>query len=480
MGNHLKSHTAGLIAGRLPDAWMRDHDKIFCPMCGMICAMRNQCCTHCWPQRRAAASKSQVAVEGDLSDLPPFEAVQADDIPTLKHVPQQARNRWARALRDALGKVEQEKSLAAVIELAMLPKCVMCVPPSGRGGRQHRKQTARYTLDRLDRWERGDRLQLWADAPRATRKQRPAKDDEAAATARAARAEDLAREGLWSKAASALLDSGVAEPTNDARDELSRLHPRRAVLAAVRERFPQLLHWTRWCYGQKSDLQFGGLRPLSSEEGVQQGDPLGPLLFALAIHPLIERIKGEVDGLDYIQFYLDDGAICGPADAVAAALELITTAGPALGLKLNLAKSELIVPSGVLDHTLRALFPAELLVGDVGEDRVILSANFHYLGSPIGDPAHCSTFAQMRTEDVSKILERVSSISDTEVAFKIMKHCVNYGRMMHLMRTVPSEHVPDAFSAFDDEVCAAFSRITGIWQTPAQWERATRSTATAG
>eukprot|EP00661_Eupelagonemidae_sp_cell13_P000534 gene534-3445_t len=427
MGNHLKSHTAGLIAGRLPDAWMRDHEKIFCPMCDMICAARNQCCTHCWPQRRAAASKPQAAVEGDLSGLPPFQAVQVDDIPTLKHVPQQARNRWARALCDALGKVEQEKSLAAVIELSMLPKCVMCVPPSGRGGRQHHKQTARYTLDRLDRWERGDRLQLWADAPRATRKQRPAKDDEAAAAARAARAEDLAREGLWSKAASALLDSGVAEPTNKARDELD----------TVRDKFPQLLHWTRWCYGQKSDLQFGGLRPLSSEEGVQQGDPLGPLLFALAIHPLVERINREVDGLDYVQFYLDDGAICGPADAVAAALELITAEGATLGLTLNLAKSELIVPSGVLD-------------------RVIMSANFHYLGSPIGDPTHCTSYTQMRAEDVSKILDRVSSISDTEVAFKIMKHCVNYGRMMHLMRTVPSEHVPNAFSAFDDEVCAAF------------------------
>eukprot|EP00661_Eupelagonemidae_sp_cell13_P018241 gene18241-biopygen5398 len=58
MTNHLKAHSAGLIEGRLPDAWMRDHDKIFCPMCGMICAARNQCCTHCWPQRRAAAEAS--------------------------------------------------------------------------------------------------------------------------------------------------------------------------------------------------------------------------------------------------------------------------------------------------------------------------------------------------------------------------------------------------------------------------------------
>ena len=57
---------------------------------------------------------------------------------------------------------------------------------------------------------------------------------------------------------------------------------RAAVLRAVHDRFPQLLRWVQWCYRSPADLRFGDLDPLLSREGVQQGDPLGPLLFALS------------------------------------------------------------------------------------------------------------------------------------------------------------------------------------------------------
>ena len=43
--------------------------------------------------------------------------------------------------------------------------------------------------------------------------------------ARAERAEECAREGLWSKAAAAPLDVGVAAASEDVREQLGRLHP---------------------------------------------------------------------------------------------------------------------------------------------------------------------------------------------------------------------------------------------------------------
>ena len=45
---------------------------------------------------------------------------------------------------------------------------------------------------------------------------------------------------------------------------------------------------------------------IASAEGIQQGDPIGPLLFCLSIHDFVSILKSE-----YKVFYLDDGTIGG-------------------------------------------------------------------------------------------------------------------------------------------------------------------------
>ncbi len=58
---------------------------------------------------------------------------------------------------------------------------------------------------------------------------------------------------------------------------------------------------------------------MRSSAGVQQGDNLGPLLFALALHPTLEKLaelKGTSGGLDIVAAYLDDVVIAGNSAAV--------------------------------------------------------------------------------------------------------------------------------------------------------------------
>jgi hypothetical protein len=62
------------------------------------------------------------------------------------------------------------------------------------------------------------------------------------------------------------------------------------IFEAVKNLFPALLPWVHFCYSG-SPFIFAGDSTLHSGCGVQQGDPLGPLLFALAIHPLVTELN---------------------------------------------------------------------------------------------------------------------------------------------------------------------------------------------
>ena len=52
-------------------------------------------------------------------------------------------------------------------------------------------------------------------------------------------------------------------------------------------------------------------RTLQSAEGVQQGDPLGPLLFCLSIQHIVTQLESEL-----ALFYLDDGTLGANVDSL--------------------------------------------------------------------------------------------------------------------------------------------------------------------
>ena len=139
------------------------------------------------------------------------------------------------------------------------------------------------------------------------------------------------------------------------------------MIRAVQQFSPDILYFVYSAYAASSQL-FCGDHTLLSAEGVQQGDPLGPLLFCITIQSLISELRS-----DFHVFYLDDGTLGGSLDDVISDLLHIEEGAARLGLNRN--KCELICDDVGLINSMLSAVPSLLVVG---------RSHATLLGSPIG------------------------------------------------------------------------------------------------
>ena len=144
--------------------------------------------------------------------------------------------------------------------------------------------------------------------------------------------------------------------------------------------------WVDFCYGHTSSLVLSDGSTIESSRGIQQGDPMGPALFALAIQPLITKAKQATmerfgnEGVDVIAFYLDDGVVAGDHHHVKYFLDHLVKGLDGVGLKFEPAKSW-VVPTAR---------DTRVTPGNFEGYRWTADGNFHLLGAPIGTKAWCT------------------------------------------------------------------------------------------
>ena len=83
------------------------------------------------------------------------------------------------------------------------------------------------------------------------------------------------------------------------------------MLSSVGELAPDILPFVHSAYSSPSSLYCGN-DILQSSEGVQQGDPLGPLLFCLSLYHLHSQMRSE-----FCILYLDDVTLGGNVEDLA-------------------------------------------------------------------------------------------------------------------------------------------------------------------
>ena len=118
---------------------------------------------------------------------------------------------------------------------------------------------------------------------------------------------------------------------------------RDTMLNAIVEHMPEIYCFCHLAYDMSSALKF--FNHIMSSQGVQQGDPLGPLLFCLSIHPLLLACQSQLKIA-----YMDDITLVGLAAVVAADVALVKVQGKPLGLVLIEKKYETITTDGHADE----------------------------------------------------------------------------------------------------------------------------------
>jgi len=97
-----------------------------------------------------------------------------------------------------------------------------------------------------------------------------------------------------------------------------------------------LLVYVSASYEPPSSLAFGHFK-LSSEEGVQQEDSLGPFLFSMALDGVL-----RLPNCDLVEAYLDDVVLGGKAESLGAEFAKFRDGTINIGLRLNESKCKVM------------------------------------------------------------------------------------------------------------------------------------------
>lgn len=243
---------------------------------------------------------------------------------------------------------------------------------------------------------------------------------------------------------------------------------RTEMLAQVYEKLPGLYRWVEYCYSSSAHLFFG-VCLLASEAGVQQGDPLGPLLFSLVLHPLVLKIQHKFPNLLLNVWYLDDGCIVGDMVDVHEVFELLQEDGPSRGLFLNVKKNEIWWPCRVGDDP----FPAEV-------DRVS-NEGVKLLGAPVGTKAYTTEFTKKKLKVLEEVCAVLKEVDNAQVELGLFRGCLSFNKINHLLRTCPPDLLEEALGQFDEHFHAILATILRLpCLTEDQWEQASLPIKFAG
>ena len=220
---------------------------------------------------------------------------------------------------------------------------------------------------------------------------------------------------------------------------------RKLIASSTLNFLPALFKTARWAYNSQSLLLLppkSGLSPpdqsepllLHSRQGVRQGDPLGPLLFSLAIRPFLKDLITALGPDHLVLAYLDDIFILGPDEKC---LDNVTSFmdGRDAPISLN--------PSKCATKTLES----------------VRTEGFKILGSCLGPVNARAEFLSKAVQQEETKLQRLDAL-DHQSALLLLRICLQQN-LRHLQRSLESHDLHHLWTRLDCAIISQHNRIRG-------------------
>ena len=196
------------------------------------------------------------------------------------------------------------------------------------------------------------------------------------------------------------------------------------MLLAAQVHCPIIYPYLVSAYANRTDLHFGDI-VISSEAGVQQGDPLATLGFTLVLAEACSRVPAPLhDNLDLEAWFADDSNIGGDIDHVVAFFNALEALGPEFGFEFRRDKFH------VYCHPSLQAEAAERF----STTNVAILEEVNTLGAPAGSQAYTDLFARRLVDAAKLTFNRIAEMPNMHRSASVLAFC-GRGLATHLCRS---------------------------------------------